>query len=162
MSQFHYRTCHLCETMCGIEIEHDGEQVIAIRGDKNDVLSKGNICPKATGIQDIHSCPDRLKKPLKRVRKNPAEKSHDDEWVEIEWEEALNYAAGELARIQNTHGKDSVASYFGRSTAHNVGALLSVVPVQSILGSRNIYTLSLIHISEPTRRTIPSRMPSSA
>ena len=58
------------------------------------MLSQGNICPKATGLQDIHSCPDRLKKPLKRVRKNPDEKSLDDEWVEIEWEEALDYAAG--------------------------------------------------------------------
>ena len=27
---------------------------------------------------------------------------------------------------------------------------------------RAVYDLSLIHISEPTRRTIPSRMPSSA
>ena len=83
--------------MCGIEIEYEGTQVIAIRGDKNDVLSQGNICPKATGIQDIHNCPDRLRKPLRRVRKNPAQKSHDDEWVEIDWDEALDYAAGELA-----------------------------------------------------------------
>ena len=144
MSQLHYRTCHLCETMCGIEIEHDGEQVIAIRGDKRDVLSKGNICPKATGIQDIHSCPDRLRKPLKRVRRNPAEKSHEDEWVEIDWEEALDYAATELARIQDEHGPDSIGSYWGRSTAHNLGALLSVVPVQKIMGSRNIYTGSTV------------------
>ena len=93
MSKLHYRTCHLCETMCGIEVEYEGEQILAIRGDKNDVLSKGNICPKATGLQDIHSCPDRLRKPLKRVRKNPAEKSHDDDWVEVEWEEALEYAS---------------------------------------------------------------------
>ena len=98
MNQFHYRTCHLCETMCGIEIEHDGEQVLAIRGDRNDVLSQGNICPKATGIQDIHTCPDRLKKPLKRVRKNPAEKSHDDEWVEVEWDEAIEYFGRSLNR----------------------------------------------------------------
>ncbi len=144
MNQFHYRTCHLCETMCGIEIEHDGENVIAIRGDKNDVLSQGNICPKATGIQDIHSCPDRLKKPLKRVRKNPAEKSLEDDWVEIEWDEALDYAASELARIQNQHGKDSVASYWGRSTAHNLGALLSVPTVQNIIGSKNVYTGSTV------------------
>ncbi len=144
MSQLHYRTCHLCETMCGIEIEHDGEQVLAIRGDKNDVLSQGNICPKATGIQDIHTCPDRLRKPLKRVRKNPAEKSHDDEWVEIEWDEAIEYAAGELARIQNQHGMDSIGSYWGRSTAHNVGATLSVFPVQKIMASRNIYTGSTV------------------
>jgi len=130
--------------MCGIEIEHDGEQVLAIRGDKNDVLSQGNICPKATGIQDIHTCEDRLKKPLKRVRKNPAEKSHDDEWVEVEWDEAIEYAAGELARIQNQHGADSIASYFGRSTAHNIGTLLAVFPVQKIMGSRNIYTGSTV------------------
>ena len=144
MTQLHYRTCHLCETMCGIEIEHDGEQVIAIRGDKNDVLSQGNICPKATGIQDIHTCPDRLRKPLKRVRKNPAEKSHDDEWVEIEWDDAIEYAAGELARIQNQHGMDSIGSYFGRSTAHNIGTLLAVAPVQKIMGTRNIYTGSTV------------------
>ena len=70
MTQKHYRTCHLCETMCGIEVEHDGEQIIAIRGDKDDVLSQGNICPKATGLQDIYTDPDRLRKPIKRVRKN--------------------------------------------------------------------------------------------
>ena len=144
MSQLHYRTCNLCETMCGIEIEHDGEQVIAIRGDKNDILSKGNICPKATGLQDIHTCEDRLRKPLKRVRKNPERKSHDDDWVELEWDEAIDYAAEGLTRIQNQHGADSIASYFGRSTAHNVGALLAVTPVQKIMATRNIYTGSTV------------------
>ena len=144
MSQLHYRTCHLCETMCGIEVEHDGEQILAIRGDKNDVLSKGNICPKATGLQDIHNCSDRLKKPIKRVRKNPNEKSHDDTWEEVEWEEALEYASSELARIQNTYGKESFASYAGRSTAHNMGALLATQPTRDIIGSRNIYTGSTV------------------
>ncbi|MEP5568314.1 MAG: molybdopterin-dependent oxidoreductase [Halioglobus sp.] len=142
--QYHYRTCHLCETMCGIEVEHDGEQILAIRGDKNDVLSKGNICPKATGLQDIHNCPDRLRKPIRRVRKNPDQKSHEDEWVEIEWEDALEYASTELARIQNTYGKDSVASYAGRSTAHNMGVLLATQPTRDIIGSRNIYTGSTV------------------
>ena len=35
----HFRTCHLCETMCGIEVEYEGRDVIAIRGDKDDVLT---------------------------------------------------------------------------------------------------------------------------
>jgi anaerobic selenocysteine-containing dehydrogenase len=144
MSKMHYRSCHLCETMCGIEVEYEGTEILAIRGDKNDVLSKGNICPKATGLQDIHNCTDRLKKPLKRIRKNPAQKSHDDSWEEVEWEEALEYASSELARIQRTHGKDSVASYAGRSTAHNMGALLATQPTRDILGSRNIYTGSTV------------------
>ena len=111
MAQLHYRTCNLCETMCGIEIEHDGEQVLAIRGDKNDVLSQGNICPKATGLQDIHTDPDRLRKPLKRIRKSPATKSPDDEWVEVEWEEAFDYVAHQLANIQREFGMDAIGSY---------------------------------------------------
>jgi anaerobic selenocysteine-containing dehydrogenase len=115
MSKLHYRTCHLCETMCGIEIEYDGEQVLAVRGDKNDVLSQGNICPKATGIQDIHTCDDRLRKPIKRVRKNALEKSHDDEWEEVEWDEAIEYAAQGMARIQNQYGKDSLVSVSSRT-----------------------------------------------
>lgn len=144
MTQTHYRSCHLCETMCGIEVEYEGEQIIAIRGDKNDVLSKGNICPKATGLQDIHNCPDRLKRPIRRVRKNPGQKSDDDTWEEIEWEEALDYASSELARIQNAYGRDSVASYAGRSTAHNMGVLLATQPTRDIIGSRNIYTGSTV------------------
>ena len=108
MTQKHYRTCNLCETMCGIEIEHDGEQVLAIRGDQNDVLSKGNICPKATGLQDIHTCEDRLRKPLKRVRKNPAEKSHDDEWEEVEWAEAIEYAGTSVRIALRSEGADNI------------------------------------------------------
>jgi len=142
--QYHYRTCHLCETMCGIEVEHDGEKILAIRGDKQDVLSQGNICPKAVGLQDIHTDPDRLRKPLKRVRKNPNEKSHDDTWEEIGWEEAFEYVASELARLQINYGRDSVGSYCGRSSAHNYGALLAIDPLRKIVGSKNIYTGSTV------------------
>ncbi len=144
MSQLHYRTCHLCETMCGIEVEHDGEQILAIRGDKDDVLSQGNICPKATGLQDIHRDPDRLRKPLKRVRKSPASKSPDDEWVEVEWEDAFDYAAQQLASIQREFGMDAIGSYCGRSTAHNIGLLLSVDALRRIVGSKNVYTGSTV------------------
>ena len=144
MSQLHYRTCHLCETMCGIEVEHDGKNILAIRGDKDDVLSKGNICPKATGLQDIHTDPDRLRKPLRRVRKDPDVKRSDDEWIEVEWEEAFEYVSDELAAIQREFGRDAVGSYCGRSTAHNVGALLSVDAVRRFVGSKNIYTGSTV------------------
>jgi anaerobic selenocysteine-containing dehydrogenase len=130
--------------MCGIEVEHDGKQILAIRGDKNDVLSQGNICPKATGLQDIHGDPDRLRKPLRRVRRNPAEKHVLDEWVEVEWAEAFEHASSELARIQRDHGLDAVGSYCGRSTAHNIGALLAVDPLRRVVGSRNVYTGSTV------------------
>ena len=42
-TQQHFRTCHLCEAMCGIIIEHQGEQILSIKGDPDDPLSRGNI-----------------------------------------------------------------------------------------------------------------------
>jgi anaerobic selenocysteine-containing dehydrogenase len=144
MSQLHYRTCHLCETMCGIAVEHDGEKILAIRGDKDDVLSQGNICPKATGLQDIHTDPDRLRKPQKRLRKNPGSRSFDDEWVDVEWEGAFDFVAKQLSSIQREFGTESVGSYCGRSTAHNIGALLAVDPLRRIVGSKHVYTGSTV------------------
>jgi len=134
-TQTHYRTCHLCETMCGIAVEHDGTNILSIKGDPDHVLSKGNICPKAVGLQDIHTCPDRLRAPVKRV---------GDDWVEISWDEAFEEAATRLADIQRDHGENAVATYQGRSTAHNIGALLTVHPMRVIVNTQNTFTGSTV------------------
>ena len=63
-TKLHYRACNLCEALCGLEIEYQGNEIIAIRGDKNDPFSKGHICPKATALEDVYKDPDRLKRPV--------------------------------------------------------------------------------------------------
>ena len=62
----HYRSCNLCEAICGLVIEHNGKEVISIKGDKEDPFSQGFICPKAVALQDIHADKNRLKKPVKK------------------------------------------------------------------------------------------------
>ena len=39
----HYRTCPLCEATCGLAIEVKGGRVARIRGDDEDVFSKGYV-----------------------------------------------------------------------------------------------------------------------
>lgn len=39
----HYRTCPLCEAMCGLEIHVRDQQVELIRADRDDVWSKGHL-----------------------------------------------------------------------------------------------------------------------
>jgi len=131
MKQTHYHTCNLCEAMCGIEIEHRGDEILAIRGDKDDPFSKGHICPKAVALQDLHHDPDRLRHPVKRTA---------DGWVPISWDEALDETARRLHNIQEAHGKDSVALYFGNPTAHNHGALFTLLPFVKALRSRQRYS----------------------
>lgn len=127
----HYRSCHLCEAMCGIEIRHADGQVLSIRGDSADTFSRGHICPKAVAIQDIQSDPDRLRSPLRRK---------GDSWEEISWEQALAETARRLTAIRHQHGKDAVGLYAGNPTAHNHGALLMLGPLLGALNTRNRYS----------------------
>src|SRR3954467_4000601 len=62
----HYRTCPFCEATCGLRVETEGDDVVSIRGDEEDVLSHGFICPKAYGLKELHEDPDRLTTPLIR------------------------------------------------------------------------------------------------
>ena len=40
-------TCPLCEATCGLEVTTCGREVVSIRGDQEDVFSRGYLCPKA-------------------------------------------------------------------------------------------------------------------
>ena len=57
----HYRTCPLCEAMCGLELHVDDGRVTLIRGDRDDVWSRGYLCPKGTTLGHLHDDPDRLR-----------------------------------------------------------------------------------------------------
>ena len=57
----HYRSCNLCEAICGIEIAVEAEGRLDIRGDKDDPFSRGFICPKSrvnTGGKDLSVGPE--------------------------------------------------------------------------------------------------------
>ena len=117
--QTHHRVCHLCEAMCGLVIQTEGDTVLDIRGDRDDPLSRGHVCPKAVALKDIHEDPDRLRKPVKRIRTAAGAYQH----VEIDWPEALDLAAGALAATIERHGVDAVGAYFGNPSVHNYGML---------------------------------------
>ena len=111
----HFRTCNLCEAMCGLRIETSEGRVTSIRGDEEDPFSQGHICPKAVALQDLHEDPDRLRQPVRRTATG---------WQPISWEEALDETARRLHAIQREHGKDAVGVYVGNPTVHNHGAMM--------------------------------------
>lgn len=119
MTSTHYRACHLCEAICGLRIEVDDGQIIDIRGDRNDPLSRGHVCPKAVALKDLHEDPDRLRRPVKRVP--DGEGSY--RWQEISWDEALQETAERLADTYRKHGVDAIGAYFGNPSVHNYGML---------------------------------------
>ena len=53
-----YTTCPLCEATCGLELQLDDQaRVTRVRGDTEDVFSKGFICPKGGSMTALHEDP---------------------------------------------------------------------------------------------------------
>lgn len=128
MPQTHYRTCHLCEAMCGLAITTEGDAVLRIQGDEQDVYSQGHICPKAVALQDIYTDPNRLRQPMRRTPNG---------WETISWEAALDEVADQIVRLQKKYGRDAVGIYTGNPTVHNTGTILYLYDFMNAVGTRN-------------------------
>ena len=130
-----FRSCNICEAICGIEITVDGERHLDIRGDKDDPFSRGYICPKAVALQDIHYDKDRLKYPVRRSPQG---------WQRISWTEAFDEVAQNLKRVQAKYGRSSVATYLGNPNVHNYGALLFAPGFIRSLHTRNRFSATSV------------------
>ena len=131
----HYRTCNLCEAMCGIEVNLQGDQIVSIRGDFDDPFSQGHICPKATALKDIYEDPDRLKRPVKKTA---------DGWQEISWDQAFDEVATNIKSIQNKNGLDAMGIYLGNPNVHNLGSILVGPTFNRALRTKNIYSATSV------------------
>ncbi|HET6303398.1 MAG TPA: molybdopterin-dependent oxidoreductase [Myxococcota bacterium] len=126
-----FRACTLCEAICGLRFEVEGDRILRVRPDEDDPISQGYVCPKGMAIAKVHDDPDRLRQPLRRVA--------PDRFEPIAWPEALELAAAGLARVRGQHGRDAVAVYWGNPIIHNHGALLVRHALNSALGTRNVF-----------------------
>ena len=131
----HFRTCPFCEATCGLRVEVADGDVVSIRGDDDDVLSHGFICPKAFGLKELREDPDRLRAPLVR---------RDGELREATWEEAFAEIDARLGPILEEHGRDAVAVYAGNPNAHNLAAMIYLRVFLRALGSKNVYSASSV------------------
>ena len=134
-----YRTCPLCEASCGLEITlrptPAGEEVVRIRGDRDDVFSQGYICPKGSTLKQLHEDPDRLRRPLVK---------RDGAFVEVTWDEAFAEVERRLLPILDEHGRSACAVYVGNPNAHNLAGLLYNRALLRALGSTNVFSASTV------------------
>ncbi len=130
-----FRTCPLCEATCGLEITVLDGAVTRIRGDREDVFSKGFICPKGSTLRQLHDDPDRLRAPVIR---------RGDEWEQVSWDEAFQMIEAGLRPIIERHGGDAVAAYLGNPNVHTMAGPLYVKPLLKAIGTKNIFSASTV------------------
>lgn len=131
-----YRSCNLCEASCGLEVTVEGDRVLRVRGDAQDPISRGYVCPKGIALQDLQHDPDRLRQP---VRRRP-----DGGWEPIGWEEALDLVAEGLLRVRDRHGPDAVALYLGNPITHGWAPVLLIPFLLKALGTRSRYSAASV------------------
>ena len=127
----HFRTCNLCEAMCGIAIEVKNNEISSIKGDIDDPFSKGHICPKALALKDIQDDPDRLKQPLMKTSEG---------WKTISWNRAFDMVANKAKATQKAFGKNAVGAYFGNPNTHHHGNILFLLPFIQSLKTKNRFS----------------------
>lgn len=130
-----YRTCPLCEAMCGLEIEVVDGRPETVRGDRADVFSGGYLCPKGASIGKLYEDPDRLRTPMVR---------DVDGWHEATWDEAFAVIEARLPPLLEQHGRDAIAVYLGNPSVHDHSLSLALAPFLRALGTRYRFTASTL------------------
>ncbi len=96
--------------MCGLEIHVDGGRVTTIRGNRDDVWSRGHICPKGVSLAALHDDPDRIRRPMIKV---------DGQWHEVSWDAAFRRCTELLTPVIEKYGIGAVTAYTGNPLAHS-------------------------------------------
>ncbi|MBW5484144.1 molybdopterin oxidoreductase family protein [Streptomyces bambusae] len=154
MSRTALRICPLCEATCGLTLTLSrtnegatgtpgttgttgtpGTTVTGARGDRDDVFSRGFICPKGAAFGAVDADPDRLRTPLVRRAGRLEEAS---------WQEAFDAIADALPALTRQYGPQSTGVVLGNPNVHTMAGALYPPMLLKALGTRNLFTASTL------------------
>ncbi|MFH9201564.1 molybdopterin-dependent oxidoreductase [Streptomyces anulatus] len=130
------RICPLCEATCGLTLTIEGTTVTGARGDRDDIFSRGFICPKGASFGGLDADPDRLRVPLVR--------GDDGELREASWSEAFDLIAARIPELTKTHGPNAVGVVLGNPNVHTMAGSLYPPLLLGALRTRNVFTASTL------------------
>ena len=129
-------TCAYCGVGCSFRAEMKGEQVIRMVPNKDGKANHGHSCVKGRFAFGYATHKDRMTKPMIRA-------NIKDPWQEVSWEEAINYAASELKRIQEKYGKGSIGGITS-SRCTNEEVYIMQKLIRAGFGNNNVDTCARV------------------
>lgn len=105
--------CSYCGVGCGILLGVQGNKIVNVRGNRESKTNDGQLCVKGRFGYKFIDHPDRLTKPKVRQyllegngeRKN---KSDRGEWVDVNWETAIDIVSKKFSKFKNESGSNSI------------------------------------------------------
>ncbi|MFB7937336.1 molybdopterin oxidoreductase family protein [Streptomyces sp. NPDC056049] len=130
------RICPLCEATCGLVLTLDGSRVTGARGDRDDVFSRGFVCPKGAAFPQVDADPDRLRTPLVR--------GEGGRLREASWEEAFDTIAARIRPLIEDYGPDALGIVLGNPNVHTMAGALYPPLLLRATGTSNLFTASTL------------------
>ncbi|MBM4373676.1 MAG: molybdopterin-dependent oxidoreductase [Deltaproteobacteria bacterium] len=134
MTETKHTFCRICEALCGLEVDVEGNRVVDIRPDDVHVATAGYACVKGLRQHELFGSPDRLRHPL--ARRGPRGASSLERAT---WDEALGDIGARVRAIREAHGPDSIAMYVGTAAGFGVLHPVFAQGFMTGLGSRSMY-----------------------
>ncbi len=129
-------TCAYCGVGCSFRAEVKGNEVVRMVPDKTGLANEGHSCVKGRFAWGYATHKDRVTTPM--IRKSP-----DDAWQIVGWAEALRYAASEIQRIQEKHGRAAVGGITS-SRCTNEETWLVQKLIRAGFGNNNVDTCARV------------------
>ncbi len=128
--------CTYCGVGCSFDIWTHERHILKIEPSEGPVNGI-STCVKGKFGWDFANSPDRLTKPLKRVKQMGPNGAMEETFVEIEWDEALQMVADNFTKIKNEHGPDALA-FIASSKCTNEESYLMQKLARAVVGTNNV------------------------
>jgi len=129
-------TCAYCGVGCSFRAEMQGERVVRMLPDKDGGANHGHSCVKGRFAWGYASHADRITTPMIREKIT-------DEWQEVSWDEAIDFAATKLKAIQKKHGVKAIGGITSsRCTNEEVWAVQKLI--RGAFGNNNVDTCARV------------------
>jgi len=129
-------TCAYCGVGCSFRAEMKGDQLVRMVPHKDGQANHGHSCVKGRFAFGYATHPDRVLRPL--IRENIGA-----EWREVEWGEAIGFAANRLKAIQAQHGRKAIGGITSsRCTNEEVWVVQKLI--RAGFGNNNVDTCARV------------------
>jgi predicted molibdopterin-dependent oxidoreductase YjgC len=144
-------TCSYCGVGCQLVLEIKDNRIVKVEGAWDGPSNHGWTCVKGRFGYDYVHHPDRLTRPKvrkylldeRRMTKDPSQPlsssglRRSSEWVEVDWDTALNIVAKKLGETRDTFGGDSIGVLTSAKCTNEENYLMNKLARQMI-GTNNI------------------------
>ena len=134
-------TCTYCGVGCQFDFNVKDGKIIRVTSTEEAPVNGNHLCVKGRYGYDFVQHPDRLSKPkVRRYLLEGGEKSHHTsawDWVETEWDTALDVAAKKLHSIRMEHGADKIGVLTSAKCLNEENYLMNKFARQ-VIGTNNI------------------------